>query len=80
MNRSLEDYSPWCHEESDMTVCAHACTRAHTHTHTHTHTHRVASYLMSNTVAAGLALTLCFTLVTGFLCCLYDKTLSCTPG
>ena len=34
--RSLADYSPWCHKEMDMTECAHT----HTHTHTHTHSHK----------------------------------------
>ena len=29
--RSLADYSPWCHKEMDMTECAH------THTHTYSH-------------------------------------------
>ena len=32
--RSLADYSPWGHRESDMT-------KRLTHTHTHTHTHTV---------------------------------------
>ena len=31
--RRLEGYSPYCHEESDMTEMT-----KHTHTHTHTHT------------------------------------------
>ena len=31
--RSLADYSPWVHKESDMTE------RLGTHTHTHTHPH-----------------------------------------
>ena len=37
MNRSLEDYSPWCHKESDMSVrtCMRMCVRTRAHTHTH---------------------------------------------
>ena len=31
--RSLSDYSPWGHKESNMTERAHACTHTHTHTH-----------------------------------------------
>ena len=34
--RSLEDYSPWGHKESDMTK--------HTHRHTHTQTHTSYMY------------------------------------
>ena len=34
--RSLADYGPWGHKESDTTECA--CTYTHAHTHTHTHT------------------------------------------
>ena len=37
--RSLEDYSPWGHKESDMTEQLSMHTHAHTHTHTYTHTH-----------------------------------------
>ena len=41
--RSLADYSPWAHEELDMTehtyMHTHTHTLAHTHTHTHTHLH-----------------------------------------
>ena len=35
--RSLADYSPWGHKESDTTDELSARTRARTHTHTHTH-------------------------------------------
>ena len=34
-HRSLVDFSPWGHKESDKTE--HTCGRACAHTHTHTH-------------------------------------------
>ena len=47
--RSLADYSPWGHKESDTTDELSARARAHTcaHTHTHAHTHTDGIYILS---------------------------------
>ena len=50
--RSLADYSPWGHKESDMTE--HACIHTHTHTHTHVNYYRAVAYRLKLYIMAHL--------------------------